>query len=423
MKRIFAAPLVFARFIFQSICLAAAQIWSNKMRSILTIIGIIIGVAAVISVIASLSGLKVKVLADLESFGTNNVYIYPRWPDKGPKKKASWLTIRFAPQQFDGLLDHCPSVKKVGRACNLGTYKIRYGDKTADGINLMGVEPDYHLIEKKPVLLGRMFTPIDEMQAMSVCKIGIDLRDKLNLPRDCTGEIIEVGNRLFRIVGVMEKRPDTAMIGAGGSEENLFIFIPFKTALKIRNTPWVFAIAEARTTELTEEAQAEIKFFLRKAKQLKPGEPDTFVVEAIQSYIDKFAQISAMITLVASGIVGISLIVGGVGIMNIMLVSVSERTREIGLRKAVGAKRSAILMQFLVEAVVLCLMGGLLGIGLGELITQILVKSTPYLDKTYIPAWAILISFGFAAMVGICFGFFPAVKAARLDPIEALRHE
>jgi putative ABC transport system permease protein len=144
---------------------------------------------------------------------------------------------------------------------------------------------------------------------------------------------------------------------------------------------------------------------------------------SIESEIKKFNEIAIMITLVASGIVGISLLVGGVGIMNIMLVSVSERTREIGLRKAVGARKSSIMTQFLVEAVVLCFIGGFVGIGFGQLLTNGIAKMNPMLDKTYIPFWAILLSFGFSGFVGIFFGMFPAIKAARLDPIEALRHE
>jgi putative ABC transport system permease protein len=166
-----------------------------------------------------------------------------------------------------------------------------------------------------------------------------------------------------------------------------------------------------------------MKFFLRRTRNVKPGEPDTFMVESLKSAIQTFNNISLVVTLVAGGIVGISLLVGGVGIMNIMLVSISERTKEIGLRKAVGAKRSAILTQFLVEAVILCFVGGLVGVGVGKLLTFAIASMNPLLDKTYIPAWAIVLSFAFAGTVGICFGMFPAIKAARLDPIEALRHE
>jgi putative ABC transport system permease protein len=182
-------------------------------------------------------------------------------------------------------------------------------------------------------------------------------------------------------------------------------------------------MAASKSTEMSEEAEAEIKFFLRRARHIKAGEQDTFGVQSIKSFVQSFNNIAIVVTLVAGGIVGISLLVGGVGIMNIMLVSISERTKEIGLRKAVGAKRSAILTQFLVEAVILCFVGGLVGVGFGWLLTRAIAHSNQLLAKTYIPAWAIVLSFAFAGTVGICFGMFPAIKAARLDPIEALRHE
>ena len=421
MLRLLLIPLDILKFLSQSILIAMGQIWSNRARSMLTIIGIIIGVAAVIQVIAALSGLKAKVLSDLETFGTNNIYIQPHWPRD---KQFSYEQIRFKSETFEGMLDKCPSVSKFALSNWLGPYRVSCGDKFAEAVTVIGVEPDYHVIENRPVIEGRMFTIIDDVQALPVCKIGVDLRDKLNLPTDCIGEIIIVGNRLFKIVGVMEKRPEMSMMGQGSSGRDDFtMFIPYRTGLRMNMNAWTWCITEAKSTELAEEAQAEIKFFLRKTRHIKPGQEDTFNVEAVSSYIEKFNQISIVITIVAGCVVGISLVVGGVGIMNIMLVSVSERTREIGLRKAIGARKSAVMMQFLIEAVVLCLLGGLIGVGLAELITFGIVKSAPILDKTYIPGWAIMVAFGFSCMVGIVFGMFPAIKAARLDPIEALRHE
>jgi len=209
----------------------------------------------------------------------------------------------------------------------------------------------------------------------------------------------------------------------GFEEDRYEVFIPFRTIFKL-GKPYIAAFAASKSAEVVEDAQAEIKFFLRRTRNIKPTEPDTFRVESLKSALEAFNKIALIVTMVAGGIVGISLLVGGVGIMNIMLVSVSERTREIGLRKAVGAKKSAILTQFLIESVVLCFIGGLVGIGFGQLFT-IGIANIPKveLDMAYIPWWAIAISFGFAGCVGIFFGMFPAIKAARLDPIEALRHE
>ncbi|MHC5034715.1 MAG: ABC transporter permease [Planctomycetota bacterium] len=204
---------------------------------------------------------------------------------------------------------------------------------------------------------------------------------------------------------------------------NLEVLIPFMTAWKSRET-WMYVIASSKSPELADEARAELTFFLRRVRGLKPGDPDTFRLEVMEKYLAQFKQMAMAITIVAGGIVGISLLVGGIGIMNIMLVSVSERTREIGLRKAVGARPSAILLQFLVEAITLCFFGGLIGVALAQVFTSAMaqIPDAP-LDKAEIPVWAVLVSFGFAAAVGVFFGMFPAIKAARLDPIEALRHE
>ena len=202
-----------------------------------------------------------------------------------------------------------------------------------------------------------------------------------------------------------------------------------KVESKLQNEPPVFAVAASKSTEIVEDAQAEIRFFLRQKRNMKPTEPDTFEVSSVKRFMEMFNTIALILTLIAVGVVSISLLVGGVGIMNIMLVSVSERTREIGLRKAVGAKKSAVLTQFLIESVVLCFIGGLIGIALGQLLTIALIKIPKFLIEEfnmpmiYIPVWAIILSFGFTACIGIFFGMFPAIKAARLDPIEALRHE
>src|SRR3954463_10531114 len=190
--------------------------------------------------------------------------------------------------------------------------------------------------------------------------------------------------------------------------------------------PFLTAIPASKSPDQAEEAQAEIGFFLRKRRHLELGEPDTFRVEFVGKFVEQFNALAGAITMVATGIVGISLLVGGVGIMNIMLVSVSERTREIGLRKAVGARPGAILLQFLVEAIMLCLLGGALGLLLGQGLTSAVATFLPKevkMDRIVIPPSAILLAFTFSAGVGLIFGMFPAIKAARLDPIEALRHE
>ena len=262
---------------------------------------------------------------------------------------------------------------------------------------------------------------MDEMQARHVCLIDPKIRDQLRLKRDCIGQSILVGHNRFIIVGLIEPRPQNPF---DDSSSRLEMFIPFRTNVKLQGEPWIWASAESVSAEASADALAELRFFFRRTRHIRPGDPDTFRVESLENELKKFNEIAMVVTLVAGGIVGVSLLVGGVGIMNIMLVSVSERTREIGLRKAVGARRSAILTQFLIESVVLCFVGGLIGIGGGQLLTMA-ISNIPNakLDMAHIPMWAVGLSFAFAGSVGIFFGMFPAIKAARLDPIEALRHE
>jgi len=407
--------------LYQSIYLALGQIWVNKTRSVLTTLGIIIGVASVTAVIAALTGLKAKILTQVETFGTNTIFVAPHTPDRGPLRHAAWWQIRFRPEQVDGLLDHCPSVEVFSRIGGVGRRTVKYGEQSVDNVEITGIEPDYHQIEHRPVVLGRAFSPIDDEQVRQVCLIEPKLRDRLRMDYDCIGATVRIGSTAFRVVGVIEPRPQ--MIVGDSSQERYQVFVPFQVLKKL-GEPWMFVLAKGRSPETVEEAQAELRFFLRRTRNIRPGQPDTFEIQSVQRFLDSFNKIAVIVTVVAGGIVGISLLVGGVGIMNIMLVSVSERTREIGLRKAVGARRSAILTQFLIESTTLCLFGGLVGVGVGQMRTMAIANiPQAKLDLAYIPLWAIGISFGFAGMVGICFGMVPAIKAARLDPIEALRHE
>jgi putative ABC transport system permease protein len=420
MIRLLAAPLLFVALVLQSIRLALGQIWANKMRSTLTTIGIVIGVAAVTAVIASLTGLKAKVLKEFETLGTNKIFIVPHWPREGKFRHFNWRHIRFMPKQFEDLLERCPSIEDYTLMTNR-SLTVYHGVQNIEGARINGINPSWHRIENRSVVVGRPFTLMDEENGWQVCLITPDVRDELRLDRDCIGKRIVIGRRSFEIVGVVEGRVKGGMFGDMGSSKE--VFIPFETAWRLWE-PWIYAIASCRKPELSKEAQAELRFYLRQARRLGPGDPDTFRLEVIEEYLKTFNKMAMMITAVAGGVVGISLLVGGVGIMNIMLVSVSERTREIGLRKAVGARKSAILLQFLVEAIVLCLFGGLLGILIGQGMTSMVAKiPNAGLDMAYIPLWAIGLSFGFAGSVGIFFGMFPAIKAARLDPIEALRHE
>ncbi len=287
---------------------------------------------------------------------------------------------------------------------------------------MIGIEPSWHQIENRAVLMGRPFSLVDEEHSRNVCLIVPKVRDKLRLDKDCMGESVFMGGRSFLIVGVVEERVESSMFG-GEEGEGLEVYIPFSTMRKMERS-WMYAIATSRSPQVSEEAQAELRFFLRRTRNIKPGQEETFRIETVEEYLKRFNTVAGTITAIAAGVVGISLLVGGVGIMNIMLVSVSERTREIGLRKAVGARPTAIMLQFLVEAVMLCCIGGAIGVVSGYGLTEAMAAiPNANLGRAFIPLWSIGLSFGFATLVGIVFGMFPAIKAARLDPIEALRHE
>jgi len=413
-------PMAVLALAFQSAFLALGQIWANKTRSVLTTIGIVIGVASVTAVIASLTGLKTNVLTDFESLGTNKMFIMPDY--RGPSKRnPRGYFFGLHMHDFDGMLEHCPDVKAFTRQIQFEATASR-GTKSEENVPVVGVEPSWHEVENRAVTIGRPFSLIDDEHGRAVCLINDRLRERLGLPPDPTGEPVMLGSRRFRVIGLLETRNESSMFNFGGS--GMEAFIPLTTARESRERGGIEVIAACRSPDVAEEARAEAAFFLRHKRKIPVGEPDDFRIEIVEQFLQQFKNVSSTITLVATCVVGISLLVGGVGIMNIMLVSVSERTREIGLRKAVGARPSAILLQFLVEATMLCLLGGLIGLLGGRTILWGLAKiPDAHLEKAYIPLWAIALAFGFAASVGLIFGMFPAIKAARLDPIEALRHE
>ena len=408
-------------FYIRSVGLALSQIWANKTRSFLTALGIIVGVASVSAVIAALSGLKSKVLDEFEAIGASRMFIFPDRPDDAPDNLYPWEEVRLKESELEAIAENCPSIRAISPTTDLG-MTIQNGERTITGITVKGIWKDWHLTSGRSILEGRPFTRIDEENARQVCVLNEAAVNELQLDRDPTGSNILLDGRRFLVVGLVETL-QASMFGMNTSSAE--IFIPFSVASKLQSPYFFFMInALIESPDLAEEAESEVRFTLRRMRGLGPEEPDTFEVAAIDQFIDQFKALAAGITAVAGGIVGISLLVGGIGIMNIMLVSVSERTREIGLRKAVGATPLAILMQFLLEAVTLSFLGGFIGLAIGRLLAFAMTKiPNAELEQADIPLWAVALAFIFSGAVGIIFGMFPAIKASRLDPIEALRHE
>ncbi|MFM1804965.1 MAG: Macrolide export ATP-binding/permease protein MacB [Planctomycetota bacterium] len=408
-------------FWLQAISLAFSQIWANKSRAFLTALGIIVGVASTTAVIAALTGLKAKVLAEFESVGASKFFVFPDRPDNAPRNLYPWEKILLKTAEVRAIRDECELVKAITPITEVG-LSVEAGDKTIDGITVSGIWPDWHVIQNRFVVEGRPFNQIDIDSERQVCLLNDDAIKELNLAANPVGEAVLLGGRRFLIAGIVETT-QARLFGMNASSAE--IFIPFSVAEKMQDRNFFMRIEGLFSSpETAQEGEDEVRFVLRRMRGLSPSDPQTFQVAAIDKFIEQFRALAAGITAIAGGIVGISLLVGGIGIMNIMLVSVSERTREIGLRKAVGATPMAILLQFLLEAVTLCLVGGFLGIAFGRLAAFGLTRIPgAQLEQADIPFWAVVLSFVFSAMTGIVFGMFPAIKASRLDPIEALRHE
>lgn len=412
--------MIIVRLLLQTVILALGQMWANKVRTFLTTLGIIIAVVAVVTTVAAMVGLKQFVLDQFATIGANKVWIFPRRPPEA-RERFSFRQIRLTLDQVNGLLPNCPSLQRMTPIMQINPT-VQSGDRVRQGVLVQGIRPEWHEIEQRFVTYGRPFMAIDEEERRQVCLINDKGIEELAMDADPTGDFILIEGRRFLIVGVVETKTMAPMFG--GDEARTEIYIPFATGLTMRPEPGMYVIAQTYRPEQFEDAKAEVRFFLRRMRKLTPEDPDTFGVESIEQARNQFGTVAAAMTGAVGGLVGISLLVGGIGIMNIMLVSVSERTREIGLRKAVGARPEVVLLQFLIEAVTLCLVGGAIGLLLGQgVVLGLRMSGLDAVKGAAIPAWAIVLAVGFSAVTGVVFGMFPAIKAARLDPIDALRHE
>ena len=412
--------MIVIRWFVQTVLLALSQIWANRARSVLTSLGIIVATALVLSVIGAITGMKNFVLNEFESVGAQMIFVDGRVPDS-MRHKVTWRGVQLNEDELYSIVEHCPSIEMMTPHW-FGSYEVRHGEDVKQ-IVAWGIWETWHEINDRYCIKGRPFSKIDRDEARQVCLINEEAISEFNLEIDPVGDFLLIKDRRFMIVGVVETKDVSPMFGGGDARSE--VYIPFEQAKKLNPNGWLnYALGKITSPEVADDAQNEMQFALRTMRGLEPEEENTFDIGVMQQFIDGFLNVAGIITGVLAGVVGISLVVGGVGIMNIMLVSVSERTREIGLRKAVGAKPSVILMQFLVEAVVLCLVGGALGMVMAQILMIALsLMPSAQLSGAEIPVWAIVLAVGFSAGTGLLFGILPAYKASRLDPIDALRHE
>lgn len=405
----------------QAIKEALESLYSNKLRSILTILGIIIGVGAVIAMLAVGQGAESTITGSISGIGTNLLFVYSgnfSNPDVRNVKEISM-------DDAEALLDHyqAPSVADVAPMVD-GTLEVTAnGEKKTSSIN--GVTPGYQTVRNAELTEGTFITEENLLGRASVAVIGVDVAKALFDRTDgLVGESIRIDGQPFRIIGVLKSKGGSAF----GSEDNV-VLVPLSTAqmrLLHKNSDEIdMLLVQATSAETVSLASDEIANILRVRHRTKVG-MDDFTVFSQQDFVSVAQTITGVFTIFLGGIAGISLLVGGIGIMNIMLVSVTERTREIGLRKALGARRRDILIQFLTESSLLSLFGGIIGIGLGWLISFIVGKIAAATGSPFNPLIsfnAILLATVFSTAVGLFFGLYPANRAANLEPVEALRYE
>jgi putative ABC transport system permease protein len=412
--------------LFENFKMAIDTLRANKLRSFLTIFGVVVGVITLMLIGSIISGIDTALKKEIESFGTNSIFLYKfdigiTGPPTREQRMRKPLTIDDA-TAIQSLSTMKTAVPFLDISSNFFGDKILVtgkNGKTSASVQLNGTFPEMEKTETEILVDGRWFTDAEDDAKADVCLIGDSVREGYFPFENPVGKTLEVGGREFRVIGLLQKREQLFGGGGGNNDQSNIIYMPIGSALRLK--PYaddVFILAVAKDGFI-EQAKEQVEDLLRIRRKVKFGEPNSFSMSTADSIISQFRSLTVGVAAATLLIASVGLLIGGIGVMNIMLVSVTERTREIGIRKAIGAKRSDILWQFLIEAVTLTGFGGVIGLIIGYLLSLLIQMVTP----TYLPWWAPVGGFGFSVLVGLVFGIFPAWKAARLDPIEALRYD
>ncbi len=389
----------------------------NKMRSFLTMLGIIIGVGAVIAMLAIGQGAEYSVQQQISSLGTNILMVFPGSSQQGGIRMGAGTVTTLTEEDANAIARECPAVAYISPGARSGGQVIAGNLNWATSIE--GTSADYLEIRKWKVEYGDFYTDQDVKAASKVCVLGRTVADNLFPDSDPIDQNIRIRNVPFKVIGVLARKGQNAM----GQDQDDIILAPYTTVLRrLSYSPNIrYVLVSAVSAADIPVAQKQIEELLRMRHKINSYESDDFTIRNQTDIATMATATTQIMTILLASIASVSLLVGGIGIMNIMLVSVTERTREIGIRMSVGARERDILTQFLIEALVLSLMGGIIGIILGVSGSQVISSLAHW--PTFVTVFSILLSFGFSFAIGIFFGFYPARKASRLNPIDALRYE
>jgi len=397
---------------------ATLSIYAHGLRSFLTTLGIVIGVASVIAVVSVTQGMSAFIGDTFAALGSNSLTIQSYTPFEDQMKG---IRARLTPDDLELIERRGEGIASITAVLFANrTSQIKYGSQTAFS-QIMGTTYAYQDVAQAYTQVGRFLAPSDNTTRRRIAVIGDKVRENLNLPENPLNEYVEIGGEWFKVVGLLAPKGEIM----GFSQDDI-VLVPYATMQSLQGnrtqTDIQIQLSLSENSDV-EDVTQQLTTLLRSAHALASDEDDDFNIQTAEQLMETFDTVINMVTIVIGGIVSISLLVGGIGIMNIMLVSVTERTREIGICKAIGAKRHHILLQFLIEALLLSLLGGLIGLAIGYGLGTLIANTIPGFPNASIPLWSVVLALGFSGFVGVLFGILPAAKAANLDPIDALRYE